>query len=475
MIGLWRQEWHLFVKARANVGLLAVLLVLSALGAWNGIERLAAERSAAVAALADDVSSFAAKREKLVQLEAGKIVEGRFGSPRKPQQAVLSAGRPVTPPPAELGVLSSAEARPTPELLRISILTRHKDQQPTLDDPSNRLDGPFDLAFVATWLGPLFALILGYDVLARDREQGVAALLASQGRSLAAIAFARLGVRFAALMIVIGGVAFGAAIVTESGRLAVALPAFAVWLLALGLSLGFWLALTAVINGRAKNAAAASLAVLGVWIGLSMFMPALIGSVVNTLAPPPDRLQGVLKLRSVESDLNRRRREVTAAYYSAYPANRPIVQGDEYEHYFVTELYPRTLAFDRAVTPFAAQMDAARVRQAELMRAASFLSPSLAFKLLTEDLAGAAPERRVAFLTSVDDYQARWRGHFDHKLASMTWLTVADYDHKPEFKRAAERAAARWARISLLMAALCAPLLIALAGAWRALSRAAPT
>lgn len=474
MSGLWTQEWRLFLKARANLALLAILLGLSLLGAWNGAQRLAVERHAAQEAVTDDQKSFAGKRAGLVALLAGQRAEGQFSSPRKAHQAVMGAGRPLLPPPAELGVVSSAEVRPTPDLLRVSMLTRHKDQQPSLDDPSNRLDGPFDLAFVATWLAPLFALILGYDVLARDREQGIAALLAAQGRTLGQVAAMRLLVRFVALFGVLGGVVTVAAVLTEALRLGAALPALLAWLTALALTLGFWLALSAIVNGWARNAAAASLALLGMWIGLSMLAPALIGAAVNAVAPPPDRLQGVLEMRALESDLSRRRAEVTAAYYAAHPENKLRAQGDEYEHYFVTEMFPRTLAFDRAFAPFAARMDAARVRQARMMRLASILSPSLAFKLLTEDLAGGAPERRVAFLASADAFQIRWRAHWEPKLASMTPLTVADYDTKPEFTPVPERASARWARIGWLLAALAAPFLIALAWGRRALRRATP-
>ncbi len=464
----WITEWRLFIRGPASVLMLSVFAALTVIGALNGVQRVVETRRLVSQAVADDAKAFAVKRAALVELEAGRTTEGQFGSPRKAHQAVLSAARPLVPSEAELPVLSSGP-RPTPELLRVSILTRHVDQQPRLDDPSNRLDGAFDLVFVTTWLLPLFALVLGCDVLSGDRERGRAALLASQGTSLGAILGGRLLLRYAALLGVVSIVAVAAVVATEVGGSCAILGSLGVWLLGVALFLAFWFALAAAVNAFSGSAATAALALLCLWVGFSVVIPALAGSAVQSWAPPPDRLKGVLTLRDLDADLNRRRAEVTAAYYAAAPQNEPVREGDEYEHYFVTELYPRHLAFDLAYAPTAARMDAARVKQAELLRVAGVFSPTLAFRLLTEDLAGAAPERRLAFLQAADEFQLQWRRHFDHKLASMRPLTVADYDGKPEFTAPSEPATVRWYRVVLMMGPLlmlgAAAFIFALGGA----------
>jgi ABC-2 type transport system permease protein len=469
-----RAEWRLFIRAPASVLLLVVFLVLAAIGAGNGVQRVGESRQLVSQALSDDSKAFAAKRAALADLEVGKTSEGQFGSPRKAHQAVLSAARPLVPPEAELPVLSSG-ARPTPELLRVSILTRHVDQQPRLDDPSNRLDGAFDLVFVTTWLLPLFALVLGCDVLSGDRERGRAALLASQGTPLGSILGARLLVRFAALFGVVLIVGTSAVLITESADPGASIAALGLWLAGVALFLAFWFALAATVNAFARTAATAALALLCLWVGFSVVIPAVAGSAVQALAPPPDRLKSVLALRDIDADLNRRRGQVTAAYYAAHPQNKPVRQGDEYEHYFVTELYPRHLAFDSAYAAIARRNDEARVRQARLLRISGAFSPTLAFRLLTEDLAGAAPERRVAFFAAVDRYQSQWRRHFDHKLASMRPLTLAEYDNKPEFAAVREPPAARWGRVGLTLAMLALLAVAAFTFAVRRSRRATPS
>lgn len=456
----WRHEWRLFLRAPGTLALLVVLAVLAVLGAANGARLVFEQRAVVAAAVAADARSFHNKRAALIELEAGRAQEGQFGSARKAHQAILNAQRPLAPVESAVPALS-AGVRATPSLLQVSTLTRHVDQQPRLDDPANHIDGAFDLLFVATWLMPLFALVLGCDVLAGDRERGSAALLASQGTSLGRILRRRLGVRFLALFAVVGLPALLAAIVTSRQASSTA-AGLAVWGIALAVYLAFWFACAALVNTSARSAATAALTLLCCWIAFSVAIPSVAGGVVHTLAPPPDRLHGVLQLRDIEADLNRRRREVTAAYYAARPQNTPVQQGDEYEHYFVTELYPRHRAFDLAYGPVATELDAARVHQARALRRAALLSPPLAFRLLTEEVSGGAPERRVHFLAEVDAWQHRWREHFDHKLASMRPLEPGDYDTRPEFAATDETASSRGTRLAGLMLALLLPALIAI-------------
>ena len=472
---VWRREWQHFLSAPANLALLGVLLLLTVAGAVNGVRHVNSERDTVDRALAADARSYAQRIEDLRRAESGQLAAGEFANPRYVHQTILNRGaaRPLRPAPAELAVLSSADAQPTPALLNIGIQTRHQDEQPSLDNPGNRLDGTFDLSFVATWLVPLFALILGFDVMARDREQGSAALLATACR-LDRVIVRRLVVRFLALLGCVALVSAVAVVVTEQGALASALPVLVVWLLALALVIGFWLALAGIVNVFASNSAQASLILLAAWIAIAMLVPALVGITVNSLAPAPDHLERVLALREVDAELNRRRDEVSEAYYAANPQNSPVRQGDEYEHYFVTELYPRQLEFDRRFNPLADRFEQQRLRQARVMRLASLFSPALSLKLLTEDLAGAAPERRAVFLAAADAFQAEWRAHFDHKLASMRPLEVADLESMPGFAAPVEPWPQRWRRIGLLLTVILVPTLLVSLLARRVLPNSTP-
>ncbi|WP_298918395.1 DUF3526 domain-containing protein [uncultured Algimonas sp.] len=476
MNGRLQQEWRLFLKAPATLPLLIVLTVLSAFAVYNGSHRVVQSDRAVAAALADDIERYATYEKTAADFEAGLITEAELGSVRNAHSTVLfrGAARVLIPVRSELGFLSAAEQRPTPDLQRIGINTRYGNTDPALDNPENRLDGPFDSVFIISWLVPLFVLLLSYDVMARDREHRGSALLAAQAGGLRTIIVQRLLVRFAAVFGIVATILLLGTLYNEPDRLGTALPGLAVLLLGLGLIIGFWICLSAGINARAKNAATAGLVLLTVWVGTSLLAPVAISIILNRTAPPPDRLQGILEMREIQNDLNRRRDAVSQAYYDAQPDNRPVRQGNEYEEYWVRELYPRILAFDAAFAPLAQEREAARVRQSETLRRASVVSPSLAMKLLGDDLSGGTPERRQSFLRSVDDYQRQWRDHFDDKLASMRPLTAADYASAPIYIAPAEDKIDRMRRLVERLAALALAFAVAFAWAWWSLKRVEP-
>lgn len=458
MIALVPAEARLFWSAWSNRLLVGLLVLLAAAGALNGAARLAAADAAAAGQARADHDAWAAKIATIAAFEAGRQSAAAAGGARMANRAILGAAsqRWTAPSRAAFGALSASDSRPTPDGLPVGVASRYRAEDPSLDDPTNRVDGAFDLAFVASWLAPLAALLLGFDVLSRDRELRIAPLLAAQGASLGRIAAARLVVRFAALFAAVALPALAAAFWSEGASAAV-LPAWLVWAAGYALLLIFWLSVAGIVNATARSTVGATMALLLSWITLTLLTPALLSVALARIAPAPDRMAGVLQLRALETELTKARAKVTADFYAANPQRRPVAEGDEYVRYFIGEYYPRQLAFIDRYAPIAAAMDRMRVRQAGTLRWGAVFSPGLAFKLLSEDLAGGAPERRVAYLAATDAFQHRWLAHFDVKLASMRPLTLADYRSAPVWHAVAEPAAQRWPRLLLILSVLLAP------------------
>lgn len=448
-------EWKLFAAAPVNLALLGLLAMLAAFAAYNGVKRSEIQRSLIAEARVADAQAWADKRRDLLEIEAGRKEPAEYRDPRNASASVLStrANRPLAFDLPPLAAVSAGTARDDPQILSVGIGSRHKSGEASLDDPGHRLDGPFDLAFVVAWLLPLVTLVLSYDVLARDREQGIAPLLASQSVTLRAIVAGRLAVRFLALFGIMAGVglltAFASGWIPRTGG------DLTVWLAAVALSIGAWLGLSAAVNAWARSSALSALVLLTFWIGSALLIPTTAGVVVRALSPPPDRLNYLLELRALETDLIKRTDEIRDAYYAERPANRPTKAfTDEFTPYFITELYPRQLAFDRRFGPVPRRIEAQRVEQAQYLRNAAFLSPSLSMKLISDDLAGHAPERRAALNAAADRFQERWRIHFDRKIAAAVPLTLSDYDNKPEFEPIDSSVAGRASRHGVIFAGL---------------------
>lgn len=472
-----RKEFTLFFRDRANIIILALLAILLFIAALNGVQTALKNQQTVQEAILKDTKAFDDKISLLRNIENGKVEPGEWNDPRKAHQGILHVKRPVTPWPSELNFLSADNTPLTPPVLFIGNATRHKNPDPVFGDPSQRLDGPFDIIFIIVWLLPLIVILLGYDVLSRDMEVGSARILATQNTSLRSIVIRRLGVRFISLFLVISLAVFISFLIAVEKAALTNVAGLLVWLVAVGLYIGFWFSLTAFINAHIKVAATAGQALLGLWVVFTFILPILVGLGVQALNPPIDRLQTILDLRALSNELNQRREDVTSAYYAERGSTGPVVKPgdmDEYSYYFINTLYTQYLAFDERYRPVGNQMELQRIKQIQGLRTSSFASPGLAIKLLSDDLAGAAPERRHWFLQSVDSYQDEWRAAFDKKISGVLPMTIEDYQYKPEYTPINEPFLKRWARV--LQTLLALTLAFCLSGflAWRALGRVTP-
>lgn len=436
MLRLARWEWRRLVTERSGLGLLALWCGLLALAAAYGVREVRARQADIAAALERDRAAWVEKRTLLADVEAGRAEPKPFRDPRSPTNSVMgqSGERPLVFVPTPLAALAAGPGDLAPAVRRVGMLTKLHEPPQSLENPANRLAGPLDFAFVTAALLPLFVLALSFDVLARERDAGILPLLGTQPLALPRLVFARLAVHFGALWLPLALAAGTAVLLTlaPGTPLAAAFGELALWLALAAVYLGFWQMLAAGLNFRARSAAHNAMLLCGAWLAAVVLLPSAIQSVVQAMAPPPDRREFVLRIREVETDLFKRVEEIRDAYYAADPQRRPVAGLNEYDTYFVQNLWPRALAADAALPPILAGIEDARAAQAVWWRRLAWLSPTLAFRLGTEQLAGVTPVQQAEFTVRARAFQERWRAHFGAKLAAMTPLTLADYDTKPE-------------------------------------------
>jgi len=455
-------EWRLFAAGWSNVLLLLALAALSGFSVWGGVERTLETRAAQAQALQAHVNGWQNKRERFLQLQAGELDPDVFSNPKRADLVVMSHRAPLVLPPLPLAPLSAGSVREGHDIIEAGMTSRHGRGSETTENPVNRLDGPLDLAFVVAWILPLVLLVLSYEGLAKDREQQIAPLLASGATPLRRIMVARAAVRFGAAFLVVGSIAtLAVALAAGPDGVLTTAADLALWLTGLAGHIIFWLIVSTAINAQARSAIGAGLSMLGVWILLSLVTPVMIALWVSSATPRPDRLGYVLQLRAMQNDLAERADEVRAAFYSENPARRPVRPAfSEYDAYFVETYYPRQRILDRQFAPIARDLHTLQVRQAARLRLMSALSPPLIMKRLTDDLAGHAPERRLAFFDSTGAFEARIRDSFDVKLASRRPLTLADYDLMPMHSPSVEPLLNRLQPASALLVSLFTVILL---------------
>ncbi len=435
-LSLARWELRRLLAERTGVALIALWCLLLGFAATQGIRQVQARHAAIAVALASDRTNWTEKRAQLVEIEAGRAEPKPFRDPRSPTNSVMgmSGERPLVQVPAPLAALASGPGDLAPAVRKVNMITKLFVAPQSIENPANRLAGPLDLSFVVATMLPLFVLALSFDVLARERDAGILPLIASQPVSLGRIMGARLAVHFVALGCPLAMAATAAVVATlpPSGSLPAALGELSLWLGLAAVYLVFWQTLAALLNIRSRSAASNAVMLCGLWLAAVIVIPSGIQALVQSIAPPPDRREFVLQVREIETDLFKRVEEIRDAYYAERPDRRPTATLNEYDTYFVQNLWPRALAGDAALAPALLRTDEARARQAGWWRRLAWLSPTLAFRLATEQLAGVTPVQQGAFQSAARAFQRDWRAHFGAQLASMTPLTLSDYDTKPE-------------------------------------------
>lgn len=472
---LLAQEWRLFAANRANLVILAVLALLLGFAVVNGVRRVADTRLAQREAVTSSNEGWTKARAAFVELADGRREKQEFEDPSRADLVVLRDRNAIAMAPAPLAVLSVGPSREGHDLIAFGLGSRHRATPGSRENPAIRLDGPLDPAFIVAWLVPLVLLVLAYDVLSRDREQQITPMLAAQGRTLRSIVVARLTVCFIAVFLITGGVGAAGVLASSEGQMARVMPDLITWLVALAACIAFWLALAGWVNAGARSSATAGVSLLGLWVASAVLVPVIASQVLSRDAATSDRLESVLGRRALDSDLTERAAEVTTTYYAEDARRRPQ-RGEfsEYERYFVENYYPRQVMIDRLFAPVAQHVEQRRARQAQRQRLASMASPSLALKVVTDDLAGYAPERRQRFEAAATRFQSQWRTFFDVKFAARIPLALDDYDHAPRFTYRDEDGGDRLRRALLPLSGLLLASLVAAAVAFARLRRARP-
>lgn len=431
---LARWEVRRLMAERTGVLLIAIWCGLLAVAAYQGQRQVRDQHTQIATAQKRDRESWDAKRALLVEIEAGRTKPQPFADPRSPTNSVMGGGgTAVVLVPAPLAALSGGSGDLAPPVRRVGMVQGLNGPAQSIENPANRLAGPLDLAFVVSALLPLFVLALSFDVLARERDAKIWPLLASQPTSLRRIVGARLAVHFAAFWVPLALAASWATAASAGDLVATGslVGEVAFWLGFAALYLGFWQLLAAVLNFRGRSAAANAVLLAGAWLASVLLIPSAVDAVVQSVAPPPDRREFLLEVRSVQTDLSKRAEELRDAYYAANPDHRPQVALNEYDTYFVGNLYPRALAADAALAPALTRLNQERAAQDKWWRRLAWLSPTLAFRLSTEQLAGVTPLQRGALTDQAKEFQRAMRSVYGAQLASMRPLTVADYDRRP--------------------------------------------
>ncbi|AEG94124.1 ABC transporter permease subunit [Ramlibacter tataouinensis] len=167
--------------------------------------------------------------------------------------------------------------------------------RPAQDATGLQRFGDLSPAWVLQILGPLLVIVLGFNALAGEREQGILRQTLSLGvspwRLLAGKALALAG--SLALLLVPAALAAAAAVAwgAEAGERLDALARFAALSLGYALYLGAFVFLVLGVSALASSSRIAITVLLGLWIGAVVIAPRVLSEVSRLAYPSPTKLE----------------------------------------------------------------------------------------------------------------------------------------------------------------------------------------
>jgi ABC-2 type transport system permease protein len=291
-----------------------------------------------------------------------------------------------------------------------------------LDNPLRQLTGSFDLAFVLAFLLPLLIIGLGHDVFSGDEDLGTAPLLRAQPAPVSRLILLRLGLR-AAVVAALGLVLLGAAVVWTGSALDGRVVEAA--LITLG-SVALWTLVVLGVASLRRSSAFTAMALVGVWLGSAVLVPALLNLALSIGFPVPGGVELTLTQRQ---EMNAGWDKPKHATMQPFFARRPEwastrVPEDRFSwpwYYAMHEVGDASV--EAALAAYREQL----LRRNTWAERLALLLPPVNVQLLFNRLAGTDLGTQLAYRDSVIAYHEALKRHFYPHVFGGSRLAALDF------------------------------------------------
>jgi ABC-2 type transport system permease protein len=230
------------------------------------------------------------------------------------------------------------------------------------------------------------------------------------------------------------------------------------WVAVTGAYGAFWFALAILVNAFGRNSATNAMALAGMWLALTLILPAMLNAAVATIYPVPSRVEMVQATRRASAEATAKGSQLLAKYYEDHPELSEGRQADP------NDFYTRSIAVqdetERLAQPVIDHFDRQVMGQQSLLDCFRFLSPAIVAQSALNDVAGTGAARYRHFISLVDEFHQSWRDHFAPRIVQKALLAADDYDRFPAFRFREEPAGAVARRATVGFIGLLVPTLL---------------
>lgn len=267
-------------------------------------------------------------------------------------------------------------------------------------NPFKLLAGHLDIAFVLLLIFPLYAILLGYNVLSADKEGGTLSLLGVQPVAVREIIFHKLLFRFTIIVVI------GLLLLTIAGAVNNILSNTEWWLFAATFIAYMicWMGIMAFIISFKKGSGFNALALVSTWLLFTMLLPALLNAILNNIKPIPTHTALAAAVQKANAEIFALPKEEKVASFKQqrpYYANAFDTIGKWEDPKFFRVTY---FLVDKSILPYEEKRIQYVAERNIFADRLNYFSPTLLAQQTFNELGGSNMQQMLAYDTSSYSY-----------------------------------------------------------------------
>ena len=417
-----KRESAFLLKQRSIIGALVALFLLSVFAVWSGLSEVQEQKQTIERLLQKDT----ADRQSVLQQQSD------YGSAAYYLFHITYA----SPEPLAFAAIGQRDVFPWKHRIRMLAL-EGQIYETDSDNPELSLSGRFDFAFVVSILVPLFLIVLLHDLRSSERESGRYDLLTTTARSQRALWYTRVFVLSCTVTSVVLVPFLTAASLAQASLTSTLLFALTVvFNSVIWTTLIVWIvSLTSTANWSSARHAAAQ---LGIWILLTVIIPASGSTAVNLLVSSPTGGDILLTQREAVNDAWDLPPSATwDAFTETHPEWRGKTDMDslfEWKWYYAFQQVGDQVAADLSLA-----YKQATLKKDHLANRIALASPPLLTQRFMTHIAQTDTQAMLAYEESVRRYHASLREFYYPLMFNDVEFNVNSFENLPIYQPNAKK------------------------------------
>ena len=301
-------------------------------------------------------------------------------------------------------------------------------------NPEKLATGNFDFSFVLIYLFPLLIIILCYDLFAKEKEQQTDRLLNVQSGNLNQILLHKLLFRLVLVCVLGWGLSIVGLLIHPAGTFLSNVDVL-LWFFVLNVYLLFWFSVCWLVVVLRKSSRINSLVLLGVWLLLTLVLPAIMNKLAALKYPMPLRTELVSHQRETMLDTwEMPIKELLVHFYRNNPGYLPLRQVTDTAQYGNKRFVAYYDLLGRRMNENIKKYHAAAAKHNSWLSKTAWINPVAQMQSLINGTARTDLNDYLFYQQQAGDFQNRWVKLMNSYLLADRKLSRKEVINLPVFQ-----------------------------------------